>query len=149
MEQRTLGPQRPATVAIAAGAALALADGSVVVPAVPQLLPALNTSVPGVAAVIGSYTAVLALALLPAEALRRRVVSAWVGAGGMALFGAASLVCGFARSLPLMLTMRAVQALGAAAARVGAFALMHLYGHRGGAGRLWMLVAIVGTAAGP
>jgi hypothetical protein len=149
MHQRARRTLRPATVAIAAGAALALADGSVVVLALPQLLTALGTSVQGVAAVIGIYTAVLAAALLPAEALRRRVGSAWVGAGGMAVFGAASLVCGFARSLPLMLTMRATQALGAAAALVGAFALLHLYEQRGGAGRLWMLVAIVGTAAGP
>ena len=149
MQPRALGRQQFATVAIAAGAALALADGSVVVLALPQLLSALHTSVEGVAAVIGIYTAVLALALLPAEALRRRVGSAALCAGGMALFGGSSLVCGFARSLPLMLAMRATQALGAAAALVGAFALLHVYEQRGGAGRLWMLVAIVGTAAGP
>lgn len=138
-----------ATAAIAAGAALALADGSLVVLALPQLLSALNTTVEGVAAVIGVYTAVLAAALLPAEALGRRVGSVSLGVGGMALFGAASLVCALARSLPLMLVARGAQAIGAAGALVAAFALLQVYEQRGGAGRMWMLVAIVGTAAGP
>jgi hypothetical protein len=140
---------RAGSVAIAAGAALALADGSIVVLALPQLLTALDTTVEGVAAVIGVYTAVLALALVPAELLRRRAGSVAVGTAGMAVFGLASLVCAVARSLPLMLAMRATQALGAAAALVAAFALLDVYDRRGGAGRMWMLVAIVGTAAGP
>ncbi len=140
---------RAGSWAIAAAAALALADGSVVVLALPQMLTALNTTVQGVAAVIGVFTAVLAIALLPAEALRRRAGSVAVGTAGMALLGAASIGCAVARSLPLMLAMRATQALGAAAALVAAFALLDVYERRGGAGRMWMLVAIVGTAAGP
>ena len=140
---------RAGSLAIAAGAALALADGSVVVLALPQLLTALHTTVEGVAAVIAVYTAALAIALLPAEALRRRAGSVAVGTGGMATFGIASLVCGVARSLPLMLVMRATQALGAAAALVAAFELLQVYSRRGGAGRAWTLVAITGTAAGP
>jgi hypothetical protein len=146
---RSTAAGRAGSAAIAAGAALALADGSIVVLALPQLLTALDTSVEGVAAVIGVYTAVLALALLPAEALRRRAGSVAIGTGGFVLFALASLICGFARSLPLMLTMRAGQALGAAAALVAAFALLEVYSRRGGAGRIWVLVAIVGTAAGP
>lgn len=120
-----------------------------VVLALPQLLSALNTSVEGVAAVIGVYTAMLAVSLLPAEAIGRRIGSVALGTAGMALFGAASLVCGFARSLELMLAMRAAQALGAAAALVAAFTLLEVRRHRGGAGRLWTLVAIIGTAVGP
>ena len=136
---------RAGSWAIAAAAALALADGSVVVLALPQMLTALNTTVQGVAAVIGVFTAVLAIALLPAEALRRRAGSVAVGTAGMALLGAASIACAVARSLPLMLAMRATQAVGAAAALVAAFALLDVYDRRGGAGRMWMLVAIVGT----
>jgi hypothetical protein len=134
---------------IAAGAALALADGSIVVLALPQLLTALDTGVEGVAAVIGVYTAVLAMALLPAEALRRRIGPARLGAIGLTAFGLASLVCGLAGSLPLMLTMRGLQALGGAATLVAAFALLGAGERRGGGGRLWMLAAIGGAAAGP
>jgi predicted MFS family arabinose efflux permease len=136
-------------VAIAAGAALALADGSIVVLALPELLTALNTGVEGVAAVIGVYTIVLALTLLPADALRRRLGPARVGAMGLTAFGLASLVCGLADSLALMLVMRAVQAAGGAAILVAAFALLDAGSAEGGAGRLWMLAAIGGAAAGP
>lgn len=141
--------RRPASVAIAAGAALALADGSIVVLALPELLTALDTTVVGIAAVIGVYTAVLAAGLIPADALRRRIGSARLGAAGLAVFGGASLVSGLAGSLPLMLTMRGVQALGGAATLVAAFALLDAGRRRGGGGHLWMLAAIGGAAAGP
>jgi hypothetical protein len=134
---------------VAAGAGLALADGSIVVLALPELLSALDTGVEGVAAVIAVYTAVLAIALLPAVAVRRRIGSGLLGALGLATFGLASLVCGFAASLALMLTMRALQALGGAATLIAAFDLLDAGDRRGGAGRLWMLAAIGGAAAGP
>jgi hypothetical protein len=136
-------------VAIAAGAALALADGSIVVLALPEILSALDTTVQGVAAVIGVYTAVMAAALVPMDALRRGIGPARLGAGGLVAFGVASLACGLARSLPLMLTMRGLQALGGAAALVAAFALLDAGERRGGGGRLWMLAAIGGAAIGP
>ena len=50
-------------VAIAAG--VALADGSIVTLALPQLLRELGTSVEGVAAVLGVYCAVVAVVLPP------------------------------------------------------------------------------------
>jgi predicted MFS family arabinose efflux permease len=136
-------------IAIAAAAAMVLADGSIVVLALPQLLSALNTTVEGVAAVIAVYTAALAAALLPAEALRRRIGSARLGATGLYLVTGASLVCGLADSLPVMLLMRALQALGGAAALVAAFDLLAAGARRGGGGHLWMLAAIGGAAAGP
>ena len=142
-------PGRAASVAIAAGAALALADGSIVVLALPEILSALDTSVEGVAAVIGVYTAVLAVALVPADAVRRRVGPARLGAAGLLTFAIASLVCGLAGSLALLLSMRAIQALAGAAALVAAFALLDAGSARGGGGRLWVVAAIGGAAAGP
>ena len=58
-------------VTVAAG--LVLADASIVTLALPELLRALDTTVEGVAAVIAVYTGVLALALLPAERVVRRL----------------------------------------------------------------------------
>jgi hypothetical protein len=136
-------------VLVAAGAALALADGSIVVLALPELLVALDTSVEGVAAIIGVYTAVLAIALIPSDGVRRRVGPARLGTAGLLAFGLASLGCGLSGSLALMLTMRAVQALGGAATLVAAFALLDAGSGRGGGGRLWMIAAIGGAAAGP
>lgn len=65
---RALAPTR-SLLALAAG--LVLADAAIVTLALPELLVELQTTVEGVAAVIGVYTVVLAAALLPAEQLSR------------------------------------------------------------------------------
>lgn len=111
-------------LALALAAGLALADASVVTLALPELLTALDTSVEGVAAVVGVYTLVLALALLPAERLMRSAGPRGLGAAGFALFAAASVACGLASSLEALLAFRGLQALGGAAGLVAAFALL-------------------------
>ena len=81
-------------VFIALAAGIALADASIVTLGLPSILVELNATVEGVALVLGVYTAVLALALLPAAWLCRRYGDAHVGAAGLALFFAASIGCG-------------------------------------------------------
>jgi Major Facilitator Superfamily len=131
---------RRALIAIAAG--LALADAAVVTLALPPLLLELDTTVEGVAAVIGVYTLVLALALPLSAALHSRVT----GAAGALLFAAASIGCASSDSLELLLVMRALQAVGASALLAAAFDALD----GGGAGRrLWVGAAVAGTAAGP
>jgi hypothetical protein len=56
---------------LAVGAGLALADGSIVTLGLPQILHDLNTTVEGVAAVIGLYTFIVAVVLVPLETRRR------------------------------------------------------------------------------
>src|SRR5918994_711373 len=127
---------------IAVGVALALADASVVALALPPMLDDLDTTVEGVAAVIGVYTAVLA-ALLPLAAwLRRRISDALLGATGFGVFALAGALCSLPEDVAAMLAFRALQAAGAAAALVAGFALL-----RGG--RLWTTAAVFGTAVGP
>ncbi len=138
---------RRGLLAVAAG--LALADASVVTLALPQLLGALDTTVEGVAAVIGVYTVVLAVALVPAERLSRRLGARAVGAAGFAVLAVASLACARAGSLPALLAGRAVQALGGAAALPAAFALLTPPGAARPDRRLWLGVAVLATAAGP
>ena len=133
---------RTLRVLIAIGIGVALADASIVTLALPELLTDLDTGVEGVAAVIGVYTLALALAL-PLAALARRAVSDPVlGAVGFAIFAVAGGFCAAADTLTSMLVFRTLQALGAAAALVGGFALL-----RGG--RLWIAAAVFGTAVGP
>jgi MFS family permease len=135
-----------ACIAIAAG--IALADASIVTLGLPSILVELDATVEGVALVLGIYTAVLALALLPAAALCRRFGDARVGAAGFALFLAASLGCGASNSLGLLLALRGVQALGAAGGLVAAFALLD--GGRPGHGRrMWVAASVFGIAVGP
>jgi len=125
-------------------AALALADASIVTIALPPIIDELDASVEGAAAVLGVYTLVLAVALPPASWLRAspRVV----GAAGAGLLAAASLGCGLADSLDVLLALRALQAGGAAAVLVAVFTLVD----GGGAGRrAWNAAAVFGFAAGP
>lgn len=135
-----------ACIAIAAG--IALADASIVTLGLPSILVELDATVEGVALVLGVYTAVLAVALLPAAALCRRFGDARVGSAGFALFLAASLGCGASNSLGLLLALRGVQALGAAGGLVAAFALLD--GGRPGHGRrMWVAASVFGIAVGP
>jgi hypothetical protein len=136
---------RPLLLAVAAG--LVLADASVVTLALPQLLDDLDTSVEGVAAILGIYTAVLACALLPLERAAGSLGIRVVGAAGFALFALACLACSQAEDLTGMLVARVVQALGGAAGLVAAFALLDRVEHHGR--RLWVGAAVFATALGP
>src|SRR5215207_7923387 len=127
---------------IAVGVALALADASVVTLALPPMLDDLDTTVEGVAAVIGVYTIVLAALLPAASRLRRRWSDATLGAAGFGVFALAGTLCSQPDDLAAMLAFRALQAAGAAVALVAGFARL-----RGG--RLWTTAAVFGTAAGP
>src|SRR4051794_9993034 len=130
---------RRALVAIAA--ALALADASIVALALPPILVEFDTTISGLAAIVGVYALVLALAILPARALRP-------GPAGLLVFAAASVGCALAGSLQVMLVFRALQAAGAAHALLTAYEVLDAGASRTGR-RWWLGAALVGTAAGP
>jgi predicted MFS family arabinose efflux permease len=136
---------RAVVLAIAAG--VALADASIVTLALPDILHELNTTIEGVAAVIGLYTLVVAVALLPLERVASRGSVRLVGACGFALLAVASAVCAAADSLPLLLAARAAQAFGGAAGLATVFEL--LGGARGRGRGLWLSAAVFATAVGP
>ncbi|HEY8582004.1 MAG TPA: MFS transporter, partial [Capillimicrobium sp.] len=142
--------RRTSLVLVAVAAGLALADASIVALALPPILAELDTTVTGVAAVIGVYTLVLALGIWPAAALARRFGPGHVGAAGLVVFALASIGCGLVDALGPLLALRAVQAAGGAAALLAAFDLMDAGGEEGSLGRrLWVAAAVFGTAAGP
>ena len=136
----------PLRLPVAGLAFLALADTAIVALALPPILRELDTDVAGVAAVLGVYAVVLALALPAAEWLWRRAGTRAVGISGVALFAGGSLACGLADTLDVLLIARGVQAMGGAALLVSAYVL--LSGEAGGR-RMWQLAALLGTAAGP
>jgi hypothetical protein len=131
-------------IAVAAG--LALADASVVTLALPDILVDLHTTVDGVAAVIGVYTVVLVLTLIPVERVMRRTGPAHAGAAGLAIFTVASIGCAASNSLTVLLIMRAIQAIGGSAALMAAFSL--LVAERD-ARQLWLYATVVASALGP
>ncbi len=138
---------RPRSVLIALAAGLALADASIVTLALPELLVQLDTTIEGVAAVIGVYTVTLAALLIPAERYARRVGPATLGLYGFVLFAAASVLCGASSDLGLLLVGRALQAAGGAAALIAGFELLHA--ERSSARNLWLGAAVLSAALGP
>jgi MFS family permease len=131
---------------LAGAAFLALADTGVVALALPPILVQLDTTVAGVAAVLGVYAIVLAVALPLAERTRAAVGTRAVAALGIVLFGGGALACGLAESMSFLLAARAVQAAGGAALLVCSYALI---GHTEAGARGWRLALLLGTAAGP
>src|SRR4051812_23376994 len=130
---------------VAAAAALALADASIVALALPPLLTEMDTTITGVAAIIGVYALVIAVAIVPAEGVVRR---RGAGVAALGVFALGSAACAAAPSLAPLLAFRAVQAAGGAAALLTAFAALDAGTSRHGR-RLWLGAAVAGTAAGP
>jgi MFS family permease len=141
-------PSRAARALVATAAALALADASIVALALPPILAEMHTTVTGVAAIVGVYALVLAVAILPGERLVRRFGPSAAGAAGLLVFAAASVGCAVAGSLGPLLVFRAIQAAGAAAGLIAAFDILDAGASAHGR-RLWLGAALAGTAAGP
>jgi predicted MFS family arabinose efflux permease len=157
---------RNAKLAVAGVAGLALADAGVVALALPPIRLALHTTVAGVAAVLAVYALVLGLALPAAGHAAARDPSR-LGAVGVAVFALASLGCGLAGSLPVLLVLRALQAAGGAAMLAAAFAVLADGGPDGGptgqasarhpgstdrtppVSSAWRAATLLGTATGP
>lgn len=141
-------PNALGRLALALAAGIALADASIVTLGLPSILIELDATVEGVALVLGVYTAVLALALLPAARLARRIGAARIGVAGITLFALASLACGLSDSLGLLLVLRAVQAIGGAGALLASFELLD-GGSPGRGRRLWVAASVFGVVVGP
>ena len=126
-----------------------LADSSVVTLALPKILAQFDVKIETLAWVLTSFNLALALAAVPAAFAARRRPALVFGAGAI-IFAAASLACGFAPSIEVLIGGRAVQ--GVAGAAVVCAALDLLSGATGGdapAARVWALSGILGAAFGP
>jgi MFS family permease len=127
---------------IVLAASLVLADATVVTLALPDLLVDLRTTVYGVAAVLGVYTATVGCAALPAAWLVRRAGQRWTGTAALCTFSLASLACAFANGLVVLLIARAIQGVaGALVLTVAGAALASR--------RSWISIAVLSAAVGP
>ncbi len=134
------------TVAVA----LAAADSSVVVLALPDLYATFDTSIVGISWTITAYNLAIVVGALAVLPLEPRVRGHVIAGTGLAVFAAASLVCGLAGNFELLLVGRLIQGLGAAFALAGAVPVLR--GIRGSARHaigLWALAAVIGVAVGP
>jgi MFS family permease len=140
----------PLSLGLAIAVATVLADSSVVVLALPDLLSSFDVSIERIAWVITAFNLALALAAVPAAYLAARTGAGRVAAGGLACFAAASAACAAAGSFDVLVAARCVQAVSGAAVVCAALALMQESSgtpHRGATA--WAGAAAAGAALGP
>jgi DHA2 family multidrug resistance protein-like MFS transporter len=104
-----------AIVAVSSGTALAVIDGSIATVALPTLARDLHVDASLAVLVVTVYQLILVMTLLPFSALGHRVGLQRLYRYGQIVFIFASVLCFFAKSLPFLLVVRALQGLGAAA----------------------------------
>ncbi len=135
---------------LAVAVALVLADSSVVVLALPDILSQFDVGITSVSYVLTFFNGVLALAAVPAARLSRRVPPTWVFAAGAVVFAAASLLCAVAGGIAVLLAGRCLQAVAGAAIVCSALQLMRqTSGSERDAARVWAAAGVVGAAVGP
>ena len=133
--------RRGLAVPVAAAVAVAFADSSIVVLALPELYGRFQTTIEGVSWVVTAYNAAVAATALVLVFLVHRFRAALVLAGGLALFLAASIACALASSLSFLIAARSVQGVGAALLLAGALPVLGT--------KIWTLAGTYGLAVGP
>src|SRR6476469_9965192 len=88
---------------VAVAVAVAFADSSIVVLALPELYGRFDTTIEGVSWVVTAYNAAVALVALALVFVVHRWRAAHVLAGGLVIFIVASLVCASSGSLELLI----------------------------------------------
>ncbi|RSM71557.1 MFS transporter [Kibdelosporangium aridum] len=141
-----------ALTAISLGSLLFLIDTTAVTVALPNIGRSFQASLTPLQWVLNIYTAVLAALMLVAGSVADRYGHRAVYLAGLAVFTAASLVCGLAPGITVLITARAVQGVGGAAMAVTTFALIgssYEGRDRGIAMGIWGAVNGLAAAAGP
>ncbi len=143
-------PRRRDALCLALGVGLVLADSSVVVLALPDIYRELDVSVTAVVWVLIAFNLVLAAAAVPAARAAARVGAARMIVAGLATFAAASLACGLAGGISVLIGARCLQAVGGAAVVCASLELMpSAYGSERAAARAWAAAGAAGAALGP
>ena len=133
--------KRGLSAPLTAAVAVAFADSSIVVLALPELYGRFDTTIEGVSWVVTAYNAAVAVTALALLLLVHRLNSAALLGAGLGLFFAASIACAAAQSLAFLIGARTVQGVGAALLLVGALPLL-------GRAR-WTAAGTFGLALGP
>ena len=145
MTRRTL-----LTAAVAVAVALAFADSSIVVLALPELYARFDTTIEGVAWVITSYNLVLAICALALVVVVHHARANLLLAAGTILFLAASIACALADSIGFLIAARSVQGLGGALLLAGSLPVLGaLAGSTARGVAIWTLAGTFGAAVGP
>ncbi|MFQ5426233.1 MAG: MFS transporter, partial [Gaiellales bacterium] len=135
---------------VAASVAVAFADSSIVVLALPDLFVEFDTTVQGVSLVVTAYNVVVAAAAFAMLPLIRRISPRLLARLGLLTFLGASIGAASSSDLTTLVVFRAVQGLGAALVLVATLPLLlGLATTRAGAIGLWTSAGALGAAFGP
>src|SRR5438067_1086974 len=145
------GGRSPILVAfVVVAVAVAFADSSIVVLALPELYTRFHTTIEGVSWVVTGYNVAVAVAALVLVFFVHRLRAGAVLGVGLLTFTAASIACSLAGSLWFLVAARCVQGLGAALLLAGSLpVLAALTGSAARAAVVWTLAGTFGAALGP
>ncbi|MFE0750960.1 MFS transporter [Gordonia sp. NPDC058843] len=139
-------------VAAVLGSGVAFIDGTVVNVALPAIASDLDTGLRGQQWVLDGYLLTLSALLLIGGVAGDRYGRRLVFAGGLAVFAVATVACGLAPTVELLVVARIAQGVAAAAVVPGSLALINAEiqpSDRGAAVGLWAGMSGATTALGP
>jgi EmrB/QacA subfamily drug resistance transporter len=139
-------------VATILGSSMSFIDGTVVNVALPTIQRELNATAADVQWVIQAYALFLAALILVGGALGDRLGRRRIFSTGIVLFTAASVVCGLAPNILILILARAVQGVGGALLVPGSLAIISASfaaERRGRAIGTWSAFTTITTALGP
>jgi MFS family permease len=140
----------PLELLVALAVAIAFADSSIVVLALPELYGELSTSITGISWVITAYNLAVVVGVLALLPFERRLRPSVVAICGLTLFFASSVACAVADGLVWLIAARTAQGLGAALLMVASLpVLVALSGRRHRAVAIWVGAGTFGAALGP
>lgn len=143
-------PSLPLEIALAVSIAVAFADSSIVVLALPELFIQFQTTIPRIHWIVTAYNVAVVVGAFAFLPFLKRVRPAWLALAGMVVFLGASVVCAASNSLGLLIGGRTVQGLGAAFLLAASLPLLIvLSGSRSRAIAIWVGAGTLGTAVGP
>ncbi|SEQ26825.1 drug resistance transporter, EmrB/QacA subfamily [Lentzea xinjiangensis] len=134
------------------GSGMAMLDGTIVNVALPRIGAELNASVTDLQWILNGYLLALASLILVAGSLGDRFGRRRVYVAGVIWFGVASLLCGAAWNVPVLVAARVLQGVGAALLTPGALAILQASFNREDRSRAigaWSGLSGVATAVGP
>ena len=144
--------KRWALVATIIASAMTFIDGTVVNVALPELQSSLGATITDVQWVVEAYALFLGALILVGGSLGDQLGRKKVFLFGVALFTAASVVCGFAPNPLILIVGRAIQGIGAAFLVPGSLAIISATyddAERGQAIGTWSGFSAITTAIGP
>ncbi|SEP85564.1 MFS transporter [Lentzea albida] len=134
------------------GSGMAMLDGTIVNVALPRIGAEFDASVTDLQWILNGYLLALASLILVAGSLGDRFGRRRVYVVGVIWFGVASLLCGAAWNVPVLVAARVLQGVGAALLTPGALAILQSSFNREDRSRAigaWSGLSGVATAVGP